>query len=173
MNANYGFIHEKLEIKILILYIMRRLPGSIPLDILTELTMCDDGISYFDFAESLAELVSTEHLRIDDNKYSLTGKGIRNGEITENSLPFSVRMKVESATSAIRTALNRDKMIKSFYIANPNGGYTVSLSMSDGVGKVVSIDLLAANKRQASALAKSFRSNAERIYHALIKLILE
>ena len=51
MIKSFGFIHEKLEIKVLILFILRRLPEPILLDDLIELAMCDDGISYFEFME--------------------------------------------------------------------------------------------------------------------------
>ena len=48
MNERFGFIHDKLDIKILILFILQRLYAPISMDTLAELTLCDDGISYFD-----------------------------------------------------------------------------------------------------------------------------
>jgi hypothetical protein len=173
MRGNFGFIHEKIEIKILILYILRHLPLPVEFNVLTELTMCDDGISYFDFTECVAELVKTEHVRLKGNKYSLTAKGARNGEITENSLPFSVRRKVENSTSAFRNTISRDEMIKTFYTANPDGSYTVTLSLSDGLGDIVSMSLYSVNEKQALALEKGFRKNAESIYMSLIGTILD
>ena len=56
MKRQFGFIHEKLEIKILILFILRHMSEPISFDVLTELTMCDDGIGYFDYMECVAEL---------------------------------------------------------------------------------------------------------------------
>ena len=41
-----GFIHDKLEIKFLILYIAARVSEPLPLEGMQELTMCDDGIDY-------------------------------------------------------------------------------------------------------------------------------
>jgi len=49
--ARYGFIHDKLDIKFLILYFMARVAAPIDFPTLTELTVCDDGIGYFEFAE--------------------------------------------------------------------------------------------------------------------------
>ena len=51
MRRRFGFIHEEFEIKILILFILRRLSAPIPIDTLAELVICDDGISYFEFSE--------------------------------------------------------------------------------------------------------------------------
>ena len=47
----FGFIHDKLDIKILILFVLRRLPDYVQGDTLAELVLCDDGISYFDYTE--------------------------------------------------------------------------------------------------------------------------
>ena len=60
--ARHGFIHDKLDIKFLILYITARVIEPIPFDTVLELTLCDDAIDYFDFSECLADLVKTEHL---------------------------------------------------------------------------------------------------------------
>ena len=171
MTENFGFIHEKLEIKILILFIMRRLPGPVTHDVLTALTMCDDGISYFEFSESVAELVETGHLKLNDGIYSLTGKGVRNGEVTENNIPYSVRVKAEDAAAAMRSEQNRNAMIKTSRETDDKGVCTVNLSLSDGIGEIISIKLLAANEKQAAALEKGFRKNAEGIYHSLIEMI--
>ena len=173
MHGGFGFIHEKLEIKILILFILRRLPEPVSLDVLTDIAMCDDGISYFDFVECVNELVKSDHLRLEDGKYSPTAKGRRNGEITEVNLPYSVRQKAEKKTSALRAEQNRDAMIKTSRTVNPDGACTVALALSDGVGEIVSMELFAANEQQAMELEKGFRENAEKIYNAIIKLILE
>ena len=171
MIGNFGFIHEKLEIKVLILFILRRLQDPISLDVLTELTMCDDGISYFDFTECVAELAQTKHIKLVQGMYSVTDKGVRDGKTTENSLPYSVRAKVEESTSALRAAQSRNSLLKTSWAANPGGGCTLSLSLSDGVGEIVSMSLFAANERQAVDLENNFRENPVGIYHSLIELI--
>ena len=83
----YGFIHEKLDIKILILYILSRLSGEVDPETLAELCRCDDGIGYFDYSDCLAELVETEHVKETEEGYSVTEKGRRNAEAVESSLP--------------------------------------------------------------------------------------
>lgn len=73
--AGRGFIHDKLEIKFLILYITARVIEPIPFDTVLDLTMCDDAIDYFDFSECLTDLVKTEHLSLSkDGLYAITEK---------------------------------------------------------------------------------------------------
>jgi len=173
MDGNFGFIHEKIDIKILILFILRRLPEPVSLFTLTELVLCDDGISYFDFTQCLSELVRTEHIRFEADIYSLTAKGARNGEITENNLPFSVRLKAETKTSLIHIAQNRNSMIKTSHSVSPDGSCLVTLTLSDGVSDIAALNLYAADEKQAAGLEKGFRKNAESIYKTIIEMILK
>ena len=173
MRRRFGFIHDKFEIKILILFILRRLPEAIPIDTLAELTLCDDGISYFDFSECLEELVSSEHVKFENNMYSVTDKGVRNGEATENSLPFSVRQIAENAVATVRSTQSRDSMIKTLHKVNEDGTCTAVLSMADGLGDVIKIELTTVNEQQANELENGFHKNAEKAYNALIKAILD
>ena len=172
MAEYYGFIHEKVEIKILILFILRRLPNPVTFIELSQLTTCDSGFSYFDYADCVADLIKTEHIKLEDDTYKITAKGERNSKVTENDLPFSVRMKAEKLAYDMRTAMNRNSMIKTAHDTNPDGEITVRLSLSDGVGDVVSMNLLAMSEKQAFDFENGFRNNAERIYHELVKLII-
>jgi len=171
MVGNFGFIHEQIEIKVLILFIMRRLPEPVTIDVLSELTMCDEGISYFDVVECIDKLVKTKHLQLLKSKYSLTKKGEHNGEILEKNLPYSVRTKAEDAAAFLRTTQSRNAMIKTFRNTDETGGYKVALSLSDGVGEILSMELFAANEQQASTLEKGFRRSAEKVYHTIIETI--
>ena len=69
-----GFIQDKLEIKFLILYIAARVTEPLEPAAMQDLTMCDDGIDFFDFSECLADLVKTEHLTLDEESglYAIT-----------------------------------------------------------------------------------------------------
>ncbi|SHH49470.1 protein of unknown function [Sporobacter termitidis DSM 10068] len=173
MEERLGFIREKLDIKILILFVLSRLTEPVTFEKLSELVLCDEGITYFDFAECVDELVKTEHIVSDGHTYAITEKGRRNGEITENSLPFSVRLKAEKSTDELRYQMGRKSMISANHVIRRKGGYTVELSLSDGISDIISMKLYAANETQAQALEDGFIKNAEDIYNNILKLILD
>jgi len=173
MPGNFGFIHERIERKVLILFIMRRLPEPVTLEVLVDLTMCDDAISYFDATECIAKLVETQHINLEDGKYSITPLGIRNGEILEKNLPYPIKQRAEASTALIRASHNRDTMIKTQHTVKNEDNYTVTLALSDGLGEIISMELLAINEKQAINFEKGFRRNAERIYQTIIESLLE
>ena len=172
MKRRFGFIHEKSEIKVLILFILRRLKAPISIDTLAELTLCDDGISYFDFSECVEELVSSDHILLDNNMYSITNKGARNGETMEETLPLSVRQVAEKAVATVQSSQRRDSMIKTLHKVNDDGTCTAVLSMSDGIGDIIKIELYSTSEQQATELENGFHKNAEKAYNALINAIL-
>ena len=84
--AKYGFIHDKLDIKMLVLYLLDRAAGPISPDLLTELSLRHNGVEYFDLIEATAELVTSGHLRLDRDGYSITEKGRDNTVYCETSI---------------------------------------------------------------------------------------
>ena len=97
--AGQGFIHDKLELKFLILYIAARVIEPIPFDTMLDLTMCDDAVDYFDFTECLRDLVDTEHLTLSqDGLYSITEKPI-GGTYSLETVAFDAQ-KWRSGTGA-------------------------------------------------------------------------
>ena len=124
-----GFIQDKLEIKFLILYVAARLIEPVPFEAMQELTMCDDGIDFFDFSECLSNLVESQHLTLsDDGLYAITEKGLHNGAICESSLPYSVRLRADKNITIFNQKLKRRAQIKSDIQPRRNGTYTVTLA---------------------------------------------
>lgn len=165
----YGYIHDELDLKILILYILRRLPLPIDREKLGELVLQDEGVSYFDYIQCLAELTDSGHTEHVEGGYRVTEKGDRNGRTTESSLPYTVRVRVDRTMEPVIRAMNRSAMIRTAHSPVKGGGVQVELSMGDGVGEILSMRLLAANEAQAAAMEKNFRAQAEQIYNELIE----
>ena len=159
-----GFIHEKLDIKILILYILNHLPAAVDAQTLSDLVFCDNGIGYFDYSDCLAE---------EGGKYRITEKGSRNVNEVASSLPYSVRMKADRVTEPIAEQMRRAAMIVAQHTNTPEGGCNVHLALSDGIGQIVSMQLLAADEAQARTMEHYFKAHAEDVYQALVRMLTE
>lgn len=167
-----GFIRDKLDIKFLILYIAARVIEPLPLEGMQELTMCDDAIDYFDFSVCLADLVRTEHLCLtEDNKYCITPKGLKNSEICESSLPYSVRMKAEKKIAACNKELKRLAQVQGKVDPRENGTYTVELSLCDEVDNLMKLQLMVATEEMAKDLVSRFRNDPEKIYASIVETL--
>jgi hypothetical protein len=64
-------------------------------------------------------------------------------------------------------------MINTTHVKNEDDSCTVTMSLSDGLGEIASIDLYAVSEEQALLMEKGFQKKAEIIYNELIKMILD
>jgi len=172
MDERFGFIHDKLDIKLLILFVLRHLPAEIDGEKLGDLVLIDGGISYFDYKECLAEMVNTAMVSEEDGFYQITAKGSHNCEILENSLPYSVRSKATRAMAPVINEMRRSAMILANHEVGESG-VTVYLAMNDDVGTVFDLRILAADEQQAKKIEKNFKRNAEAFYQKFIQQLSE
>ena len=171
--AGRGFIHDKLEIKFLILYIAARVVEPVPFDTMLDLTLCDDAIDYFDFSDCLADLVRTEHLSLSpEGLYAITEKGLKNSQICETSLPYSVRLRCDKNLADCNRKLRRKSQVKASSVRRDNGTYTVKLSLSDDMGSVMDLDLMVIREDMARQLEKRFLNAPERMYSEIMRVLL-
>ena len=168
---HWGFIHEELDIKILILFVLRRLPGVVDPNELSDLCRsCDEGFDYFEYSDCLADLIDNGLIAENEDGFSISEKGAKNVEIVENDIPYSVRSRAEKLLKPLRDRLRRESMIKTSHVNEKNGCF-VRLSMSDGEGDVINLRLLCGGEEQAKTMEKNFRKNAEAFYQQFIELL--
>lgn len=170
--ARVGFIHDKLDIKFLILYIMSRVAAPIDLSNLAELTLCDEGVNYFNFAEAVGELVDTEHLLLEEPLYSISEKGRKNGAICEDSLAYSVRVKCDKSVAKLNGRLRRDAQVRSDRIPREDGTFTLRLALDDEHGNLLTVDMLTATEQQCDRLSDQFKAHPEQIYNGILDVLL-
>ena len=172
-KQNYGFIHQKLDIKILILYILEQLPGPVDALLLSDLTLFDGGFNWFDYTDCLAELVTTEHLREEGGRYEITEKGRRNLAFAATSLPYSVRAKADRLVAPVAAVMRRQRQIETVTDTAADGSVSVSLRLSDGVGEVLALRLGVPDAATGQAVEQRFRDQAEDICTAVIRILTE
>ena len=166
MEERFGFIHEKTDIKLLILYVLRHLPSAIDGERLADLVLIDGGIGYFDYKDCLAELVENALIEEGEDGYLITAKGSHAGEILEDTLPFSVRRKAERTARPVIEEMRRSAMILANHEVS-DSGVTVYLAMDDGMGTIFDLKILAADETQARRMEKNFKKNAEGFYQRI------
>jgi hypothetical protein len=171
--AQYGFIRDKLDMKVLVLYLMARTAGPIDYACLTDLCMCDEGVDYFMFSQAVAELVLSEHLQVEQELYSITDKGRKNGAVWEESLPFSVRQKCDRNLILLNAKLRQAEQIRAQAIPREGGGFTVRMILDDNQGNLMTLELYAPTQEQADRQCASFRAQPDRIYRALLSSLTE
>lgn len=168
----FGFVRERLDIKILILYILARLPGPVDRESLADIVFRDGGVNYFTFADCLSELISTGHIHKENGKYEITARGREDGAMIETSLPISVRDNADVGMLPVAEKISRDALVRTSHM-NGNAGCTVNLTLSDGKGIILDLSALVGDEDLASQIEKKFKVNAEDYYMRILNMLLE
>ena len=169
-----GFIHDMMDVKVLILYVTSRSNYPMTSQEIYELCYQDDCLSYFDVCTAIPEMVQSGHLRqLEDEKYVVTEKGREAGEITADSIAFTVKMRAENAVDRFNRQIRRSSFVKTQLIPRENGDYSVMMSLDDESGNLMTLELVAPNQRQAVRLSRLFEQKAEMVYNTTMMVLLE
>ncbi|MBQ8748317.1 MAG: DUF4364 family protein [Oscillospiraceae bacterium] len=169
-----GFIHDMMDVKILILFVAARVQYPMTAQEVYELCYQDECLSYFDVCTALPEMVSTGHMtQLTDERYAITEKGRTDGKLTEDSLAFTVKQRAENAIDKFNRQLRRQSFVKSQVIPRDGGDYSVVMTLDDETGNLMTLELLAPNHRQALRLGRLFEEKAEMTYNLIMTQLLD
>ena len=168
-----GFIHDILDVKILILYVMSLVEEPISAQTIYELCYQDDCLSYFDVQEAIPQMVRSGHLVEEEfDRYVITDKGREAGEITQDSIAFPVKERAKQAVETHNRTQKRDQFLRSEVIQRENGDFAVRMGLSDFQGTLMELELTAPTLQQARKLERAYRKNAEIVYQAVMVALL-
>ena len=174
MMRRLGFIHDMLDVKVLILFVMARVSYPVNMQEIYELCYQDDCLSYFDVCTAVPEMVKSGHLKeLENDCYAITDKGKADGSLTEDSIAFTVKQKAENAVDRFNRQIRRKSFVKTQIIPRENGDFSVIMSLDDEMGNLMTLELVAPNQRQAVRLAKLFENKAENVYNLTMSELLD
>ena len=169
-----GFIHDMMDVKVLILFVAARSSYPMTVQEIYELCYQDECLSYFDVCTAVPEMVASGHLQAADaERYEITEKGRTDGALTEDSIAFTVKQRAENAVSRFNRQLRRSSFVKTQTIPRENGDYSVMMSLDDEMGNLMTLELVAPDQRQAVRLARLFEKKAELIYNMTMTELLD
>lgn len=169
-----GFIHDMMDVKVLILYVMSRVNYPVTVQELYELCYQDECLSYFDVCTAVPEMVTSLHLsKLENDSYEITQKGKEAGVLTQDSIAFSVRQRAENAVNKFNRQIRRSSYVKTQIIPREDGEFSVIMALDDDVSNLMTLELMAPNQRQAVRLSRLFEKKAETIYNLTMTALLE
>ena len=169
-----GFIHDMLDVKVLILFVMARVSYPANVQQIYELCYQDDCLSYFDVCTAIPEMVQSGHLReLEGDNYEITEKGRADGSLTEDSIAFTVKQRADNAVNRFNRQIRRSSFVKTQIIARESGDFSVIMALDDEAGNLMTLELMAPNQRQAVRLGRLFEKKAEAVYNLTMAELLD
>lgn len=169
-----GFIHDMMDVKVLILFVAARASYPMTNQEIYELCYQDECLSYFDVCTAIPEMVESGHLhQVDEERYEITDKGRNDGKLTEDSIAYTVRQRAENAVARFNRQLRRSSFVKTQIIPRESGEHSVVMILDDEMGNLMTLELVAPDQRQAVRLGKLFEKKAENVYSLIMTELLD
>lgn len=169
----HGFVHDMLDVKVLILFVVSR--AMYPLDAQKVYELCyqDECLSYFDVQSALPEMVASGHLEQTDEGFVITEKGREAGTLTEDSIAYPVAQRAERAVDQFNRAVRRDSLIHAQIMPRQGGDYSVVMGLDDEMGNLMTLELMAPTQSQARMLGEAFRKHADILFQTVMQILTE
>ena len=169
-----GFIHDMMDVKVLILYVASRAQYPMTTQEIYEVCYQDDCLSYFDVCTAVPEMVASGHMESPEaEKYVITEKGRETAELTGDSLAFTVKQRAEDAVARFNRQLRRSNFVKSQIVPRENGEFSVIIGLDDEIGNLMTLELAAPDQRQAVRMSRMLEKKAEMIYTLTMAELME
>ena len=169
-----GFIHDMMDVKVLVLFVMARVSYPVNMQEIYELCYQDECLSYFDVCTAVPEMVKSGHLKeLENDCYGITDKGRADGSLTEDSIAYTVKQRAENAVDRFNRQIRRSSFVKTQIIPRESGDFSVIMSLDDEVGNLMTLELVAPDQRQAVRLSKLFENKAENVYNLTMTELLD
>ena len=169
-----GFIHDMLDVKVLILYVMSLVEMPISAQTIYELCLQDDCLSYMDVQQAIPQMVETGHLqRVGEDMYVITDKGRDTEQLTNDSIAFPVRHRAKTAVENLNHTAKQEQFIQTELKEGENGEYIVSMTLNDHHGQLMHLELTMPSRLQAKRVEAAYRKNPDLIYQSVIIGLME
>lgn len=170
----HGFIHDMLDVKLLILYVMARVMYPVDTQKIYELCYQDDCLSYFDLLQAIPQMVASGHLlQQDDGMYVITEKGKDAASVTEDSVAYPVRRRADRAVERLNRQILRNNYIRTEVLPREGGDFSVVMGLDDEFGNLMTLELAAPTRMQARTLENAFEKKAEILFQTIMSVLLD
>ena len=169
----HGFIHDMLDVKVLILFVTSKALYPLSLQKIYELCFQDDCLSYFDVSVAVPQMVESGHLeKTGEDEYVITDKGREQEEVTSDAIAYPVMQRALAAVERFNAQTRRGEFVRSELVEQENGTCTVRMLLDDDIGNLMKLELTAPSKTQGRSLQRAFEQQAEAIYNGIMKQLL-
>lgn len=175
---------EKARNKIIILYIVSRIPG-ITVGELTAMALDTCYMNYFTFATAFDSLCKdsllTRSVRKGEEQKDASGNPVARCDVTasglevmnrlQHTIPEHIHSFLASASRTWEKSSRKNIEVKANFDPDFFGGYTVKLSLSDGIKDLIHLRLSIPTKEMAVRICDKWKENTQELYLEILSML--
>ena len=156
-------IADLAENKVLILYLLNKLPDGIKSDNLYKIELLTDLID--------TNLVGS-FTKEDDTFIKITSDGQNSLSLTKSLLPGILKLKADNIFKTEVSNIAEESSIVTEYIPKDENNYTVKCKVIEKNETIFEISTFAGSRERAKQISDGWKNNANTIYPKIIDLLL-
>lgn len=164
------------ENKVLILYLLNRLPDGIKSDNLYKIVSAANGINYFYFQELITDLIDTRLIgsftKDEDEFIKITSEGENALSLTKSLLPGILKLKADNVFKDEVSNIAEESSIVTEYIPRDENNYTVKCKIVEKNETLFEVSAFAGSRERAKQISDNWKNNANTLYPKIIDILL-
>ena len=161
------------EGKVIILYIMNKLPNPVSNESLYKLVLSINDMNYFYFQQFLLDLINNKYIEFFNNGihtiYKITTLGKNVLELTEDILPGILKLQIDTE---LTTAKNESSVIAE-YTPRSENNYVVSCKIIENNECCFELKTTAPSREQAKKIVNNWENNSNKIYGKILSILTQ
>ena len=161
------------EGKVIILYILNKLPNPVSNESLYKLVLSINDMNYFYFQQFLLDLINNKYIEFFNNGihtiYKITTLGKNVLELTEDILPGILKLQIDPE---LTTAKNESSVIAE-YTPRSENNYVVSCKIIENNECCFELKTTAPSREQAKKIVNNWENNSNKIYGKILSILTQ
>ena len=168
-------IADLAENKVLILYLLNKLPDGIKSDNLYKIVSSANNINYFYFQELIADLMSANLIcsfeQDEESFIKITTEGKNALELTKSLLPGLLKLKADTIFKEENSNIVEESSVVTEFIPKDENNYTITCKIVEQNETIFEVSVYAASREKAKQISDNWKSNATTLYPQILELL--
>ena len=167
------------ENKVLILYILNKIPDGILEDGLYKIISSVNDVNYFYFKEVLTDLLDSKLVGLftkdedEESVLKITSEGKNALSLTIDVLPGILKLKADNVLKKEFSSIADETSISAEFIPRSENDYTIKCRVIEKNETIFEVRTFAGSRERAKKIVDNWNKNASKIYPKILNLLLE
>ena len=167
------------ENKVLILYILNKLPNGILEDGLYKIIASINDVNYFYFKEVLTDLLDSKLVGIftkdeeEESVLKITSEGKNALSLTIDVLPGILKLKADNVFEKEFSSITNETSVVAEFIPRNENDYIIKCKVIEKNETIFEVKTFAGSRERAKKIVDNWNKNASKIYPRVLDILLE
>ena len=165
------------EGKVIILYILNKLPNPVSNESLYKLVLSINDMNYFYFQQFLLDLIEEKYIvyyqKETEKLYEITKEGEQTLKLIGDIIPGITKLRIDMNLKENLDKLKEDISVTADFIPHSENDYSVKCKITENNTTLFALEVFAGSREQAKSIVDNWTENAVELYPQILNLIIK